>query len=54
MGRVRLPSFERVRLKMVPEMVTTVQMLGASVCDSWVRKNLQTEEDVRQVGIKCE
>lgn len=50
MGGVVLSPFERVRLKMVPEMVTTVQMLGASVCDSWVRKNLQTEEDVRQVS----
>ena len=33
-------------------MATTVQMLGVSICDSWVKKNLQTEDDVRQVSGK--
>ena len=44
----QLSAYERVRMRMLPEMATAVQMFSASVCDAF-GKSLQSDEDVRQV-----
>ena len=43
-----LSAYERVRMCMVPEMITASQMFTASIHDAFW-KNVQTEEEVRQV-----
>ena len=43
-----LSAYERVRMCMVPEMITASQMFTASIRDAFW-KNVQTEDEVRQV-----
>ncbi len=44
----RLSAYERVRMRMLPEMVTVVQMFASSICEAFGR-SVQSEEDVRLV-----